>query len=65
MADKRQPIRANPLYFPNHVKCMPNSSLNKSNPSQDIKLVSCWIKASATTKKPVISNTPNSIQNSL
>ena len=40
---------------------MPNSSLNKSNPSQDTKLISWGIKAFSTTKNPVISNTLNSI----
>ena len=48
-------------YFQNHAKSMPNSSLNKSNPSQNTKLVSWGIEASSTTQKLVISNTPNSI----
>ena len=33
-------IKENPLYFQNHVKSIPNSSLNKSNPSQNTKIVS-------------------------
>ena len=58
---KGNQLRANPLYFQNHAKSIPNSSLNKSNPSQNTKLVSWGIKASSTTQKPVISNIPNSI----
>ena len=52
-------------HFSNHVKSMSNSSLNKSNPSQNTKLVSWGIKVFSTTKNLVVSNTPNSIWNSL
>ena len=40
ISDQRQPIKENPLYFQNHAKSIPNSSLNKSNPSQNTKIVS-------------------------
>ena len=58
---KGNQLRANSLYFQNHAKSITNSSLNKSNTSQNTKLVSWGTKASSTTQKPIISNTPNSI----
>ena len=58
ISDQRQPIRSNPLYFQNHAKSLPNSSLNKSNTSQNTKIILYGIKASSTTQKPVKSNTP-------